>query len=210
MSKKDLTVLNKNYAMRNDFIRMPSDLSVNAWKIFGLALSKIKWQENNTNENGEIEVVLSLKDIINTCGTKSHNYKYYYDWIIELQNKAYFNLPKDFLDGWKARRLLLLPDIGVDENDYFHIVLNKKLNVFIQQLSQNFTVFELANTSNFSSRFAYVLYINLYSWGDHSRLRKDPLDERKRYYSTLQLKEMFSLSEDAYCTNGHFNRKGLE
>lgn len=196
---------NGQFALRNDFIRMPKSFSAPVLQTFGLILSKIEWTKDNT-ENDFIRVAFTIKEVMKACGSSSRDYRYYMQFVEELQNKAWIKIETD--DTYK--RFNLFPEVEAD-NKEVKVIINNRLNEFVQMLTSNFTVFQIAKMSKFQSRFSYILYMNLCSWNDHSRSRKDLIDERTRYYTTKELKEMFDMKEDDYCRkNGKFDRKAFE
>ena len=199
-------VLDKQYALSNDFIRLPNNFSIGALQILGLILSNIDFTKNYGNN--DIVVNLKVADIKKVCNSVSKNNEFYKNAIIELGNKTHIVID----DDKEFRSAFLFPDIEVNKtNGNVKVVINRRFNKDIQNLYRNFTAFKLVNTYKFNSRYAYILYMNLCSWQDHSRTRKDMLDERSRYYTTKQLKDMFNLSKEAYCTtNGKFNRGQFE
>lgn len=206
--KEETVKEHQQFALDNDFIRMPNRLSAPALKVFYLLLSKIEWNKiNPKNELGLIEVNTSIREIQKAIGTESHNYRYYINFLDELQMKAWIKIDKDMY----YRKTLIMPDVEVINNQSINITLNKSIYGFLEHLYRNFTVFELSNTSQFQSRFALILYINLCSHMDHSRSRKDPVSETEWRYTTRQLKEMFDLDKDDYCTKkGNFHRSSFE
>lgn len=203
---KQKDVLSKQYALSNDFIRLPNKFSIGALQILGLILSNIDFTKNY----GDVDIVVNLKvkDIKKVCDSNSNNDDFYKKAIIELGNKTHIVIDNDK----EFTSAFLFPDVEIKKNTGdVRVVINKRFNKEIQNLYHNFTAFKLLNTYKFSSRYAYILYMNLCSWQNHSKDRKDLIDERARYYTTKQLKEMFDLGVDAYCTtNGKFNRGQFE
>lgn len=196
MKKQEIEIISdtefkkSEYALSNEFIRMPNRLSVQALQTFGLILSKIDWKKDNGDY---INVKLPLKEVLKVCNSKSNNYEFYINFIEELQNKAWIRIVNE--NEYKRANLIPYSEV---KNNIVSVDINNRLNDYIQNLKSNYTVFKIANTAKFTSRFSYILYINLCSWNDHRIERKDALDERERYYTTKQLKEMFDLGELEY------------
>lgn len=196
------------YALSNEFIRMPKALSVNALQTFGIILSKIDWKNVEEKDN-YITIKLPLQDIMKACNAEnSNNIDFYIKTTEELQDKALVKIKDE--SGYKGTHMF--PYIHVDPvSKIVEVDISNRLHEFIYGLSKNYTVFLVSNTSKFTSRFSYILYINLCSWNEHKIDRDDPLDERRRYYTTKQLKTMFDLSDEAYVRkSGKFDRKAFE
>jgi len=197
----------KSYAMANSLIRLPNPLPLTSLQIFGLALSKVDWTTRNPKDvNNQIEVSFTLAEVAQACGSSSHNSEWYKNALINLQKKTVLDINEN--GQWLYGPIITL--ITMDVGRKIKVKLNADLNPYIEALGGNFTVFTLASTYKFRSRYAYILYANLCSWQNHSRDREDPFDVRSRYYSTRDLKKMFDLKEDDYVVNGHFNRTNFE
>lgn len=205
--KDNIEKIEGKFALRNDFVRMPNSLTINALQILGLALSKIDFKKDNGQT---IHVDLTFKELQETLNTTSHNWDFYKKALTELQNKSILKVDK----GTFYQSTCLFPAVGM-EPGVIHLEIYNELKEYIQLLAENYTIFKIANTCKFTSRYSYVLYCNLYSWMNHSKNRETSYDERQRYYTTKQLKELFDLPMDAYCSknkNGkmHFNRQAFE
>lgn len=205
--KKDIEKVEGKFALSNDFVRMPNSLTINALQILGMALSKIDF----TKDYGQtIKVKFTFKELQEATGSKSNNLEFYKRSLDELQNKAILKIDH----GTYYRKTVLFPEVGLD-NGVVELVFYNEVNQYIQKLAQNFTIYKIANTHNFTSRYAYILYCNLWSWMNHDINREVSYDERQRYYTTKQLKDMFDLPIEAYCEtlkNGklHFKRQLFE
>lgn len=198
----------KTFALANDFVRMPNRLSAPELKVFYHCLTKIDWSTaNGKDDNGMIEVATSISEIRKAIGSASHDYRYYVKLLENLQIKAWIRVD---INGF-FRRAVIMPDLLVFNYQEVHIFINRRLTPFIENLHKYYTVYEIANTAKFQSRFALILYMNLLTWNDHSADREDELDERERYYSTEQLWFMFDLDDDDYHDkNGKLTRKHFE
>lgn len=191
----------KEFALSNDLIRLPNRLSLNNLQIFGVILSNFDWKGD---ENETITIKVDTKEIIDVLSDRSKNTEYYIQAISNFVRSSLVrrDLSKeiDELTGIpkEGTQLYMMFPYSEIRQDKCRFEVNKRLNKYIQLLKQNYTVFRIANTANFTSRFSYVLYMNLCSWNDHRIERKDPIDERTRYYTTKQLKEIFDISEDEY------------
>lgn len=206
----------KEFAISNDLIRLPNRLSLNYLQILGVILSNYDWKENNDEK---IRIEVDTNEIIKILSDRSNNRTYYMNEIsnfvgesIIVHDLSTTKLTDQKEDGFEIYMIFPYSKI-TPEKSVFEV--NEKLNKHIQLLKRNFTVFKIANTANFTSRFSYVLYMNLCSWNDHRINRDDPLDERKRYYTTEQLKQMFDIGENEYMIkqkNGSmkFNRGQFE
>lgn len=208
----------KEFALSNDFIRLPNRMTLNNLQILGVILSNFDWKGNN-DETIRIEV--DTKEIINVLSEKSNNTEYYLNAISNFLKSSLVirDLSNEYDESTGKPKegyefYMMFPYSKTTPTKCMFEV-NQRLNKYIQLLKQNYTVFKIANTSNFTSRFSYVLYTNLCSWNNHRIDRNDPLDERTRYYTTKQLKEMFDIGEDEYTVkqkNGKtkFNRHVFE
>ena len=191
----------KEFALSNDLIRLPNRMSLNNLQIFGVILSNFDWKGNDEET---IRINVETKEIRNILSDKSNNTEYYLNAIRnfiasslvirDLSNEIDESTGKA-KEGYDFYMMFPFTEIRPDCCTF---EVNKRLNKYIQLLKQNYTVFKIANTANFTSRFSYVLYTNLCSWNNHRSDRDDPLDERSRYYTTKQLKEMFDIGEDEY------------
>lgn len=204
--KKDIEKVEGKFALSNDFVRMPNSLTINALQILGMALSKIDF----TKDYGQtIKVKFTFKELQEATGSKSNNLEFYKRSLNELQNKAILKIDH----GTYYRKTVLFPEVELD-NGVVELVFYNEVNQYIQKLAQNFTIYKIANTHNFTSRYAYILYCNLWSWMNHDINREVSYDERQRYYTTKQLKNMFDLPIKAYTEvkNGkpHFKRQLFE
>lgn len=197
----------QKFALSNDFIRMPNRLSAPALKTFYLFLTKIEWNKLNTkNEYGEIVINTSINEIRKAIGSSSRDYRYYLEFLDELQTKAWIKIDKELY----YQKSLVMPNIKIWNQQEIEVTLNKELYLFFEALYKNFTVLELANISKFRSRYAIILYANLCSHMDHSKDREDPLSETVWRYTTRQLKEMFDISKEEYVYNNNFHRALFE
>ncbi len=195
------------FALSNEFIRMPNRLSAPALKVFHLFLTKIEWNKiNPKNEYGEIVINTSINEIRRAIGSTSRDYRYYLEFLDELQMKAWIKIDKEMY----YQKSLVMPNIKIWNQQEIEVTLNKELYLFFEKLYKNFTVFELTNVTKFKSRYAIILYMNLCSHMDHSKGRKDPLSETVWRYTTRQLKELFDLSKEDYVYNRRFNRALFE
>ena len=207
---KQLTMEEKKeqFALSNEFVRMPNRLTAPELKVFYHCLTKISWSDvNEKSESGMIKVSTSVNEVRKAIGSASHDYRYYVSLLEELQIKAWIRVD---INGF-FRRAVIIPDVEIRNNQEIDIYINDRLTPFIENLHKYYTVYELANTAKFQSRFALILYMNLLTWNDHSPDRKDELDERERYYTTAQLWRMFDLKEgDYHDKQGVFKRPLFE
>lgn len=180
-----------HYALSNDFIRMPKRLDITGLQMFGLALSKIQWRNGYPKD---LTVRFSIDEVRKACGSESHNYGWYKKALEELQKKALIKLERDDL----YYSAVVFPTVRILRQNMVEVTFNNDLREYIQFLRTNYTVFRVPATAKFQSRYSYILYTNLRSWHDYSADREDALDERERYYTTAQLKQMFDLRPDEY------------
>ena len=207
MTKKKTIIADgdgEHYALANSFIRMPKRLDVTGLQMFGLALSKLQWRNGYPKD---LTVRFSIDEVRKACASTSRDYNWYKKALEELQKKALIKLESDDL----YYSAVVFPTVKILRQNMVEVTFNDDLREYIQFLHTNYTVFRVAATAKFQSRFSYILYTNLRSWHDYSPDREDALDERGRYYTTAQLKQMFDLKPDEYCRkDGSFNRNMFE
>lgn len=196
------------YALANTFVRSPSKLDVQTMKLFGLILSKIDYKKDN-RINGLVEVDCSMSEIRKACGldTSEHkNYEYYKELAKGLVKASFvefeMNENEEFI-GYAVQQVKKRFD---DNKTVFRFRLSNDLLPYFQELIDHYTIVSLENAKQFKSRFSYELYLNLLSWADD----RDHFKENTRLYTTKQLKDLFSLDENAYMLKGKFNRGGFE
>ena len=188
------------YALANDFVRMPKAMSIQLLKMLGAVLSKIDSKNDNRNEFGELEVTMDLRELMKLTGANLSNYEYYRDLVDDFQVKTHIKatLGNDDISG------NVISYAVVENKTNVKFTVLRQFIPFVQELKNNFTMIEIANTINFTSRFSYNLYINLLSWRKLNQ-------EGYRFYTTRQLKEVFGLSVDDYVrSSGKFDRSAFE
>lgn len=196
------------YAVTNTFARLPKKLDVQAMKLFGLILSKLDYKKDN-RKNGVVEVECTLDEIIKACGVSRNIYAvkdYYRELASNLVRASYleaFLSPTSEFLGYAIQQVILN-----DKNNAtaFKFRLSDSLLPYFQELASHYTVVRLENAKHFRSRFSYELYLNLLSWATPSYEQKVDF----RTYTTKQLKDIFGLDQNAYVSNGKFNRKLFE
>lgn len=197
-------ILYGQYALSNEFIRLPKKIDLQPLKVLGLILSKIDFKKDN-RKNGVVEIYCTLSEIRRACGVSKTdtNYEYYKKIITELMFSSYV---EGVIDNNDVKGFAIpLVETTSDENITFKFTLFSKFLPYFQQLATNYTIIQLENTKRFKSKFSYNLYMNLLSWKEKDNVCA------YRFYTTKQLKELFALDKDDYCkSNGKFDRYNFE
>lgn len=197
-------ILYGQYALSNEFIRLPKKIDLQPLKVLGLILSKIDFKKDN-RKNGVVEIYCTLSEIRKACGVgkTDTNYDYYKKIITDLMFSSYV---EGVIDNNDVKGFAIpLVETTSNEQITFKFTLFNKFLPYFQQLATNYTIIQLENTKKFKSKFSYNLYMNLLSW------KEKPYVAAYRFYTTKQLKELFGLNKDDYCKkNGKFNRYEFE
>lgn len=202
---KEDEILYGEYALSNEFVRLPKKIDLQPLKILGLILSKIDFKKDN-RVNGVVEVNCSLSEIRKACGANkdNKNYEYYKNIVKELIKTSYVEgvINNNEIMGYAVPMVETIPN---EELITFKFTLFSKFLPYFQQLRNNYTVIQLEQAKRFKSRFSYNLFMNLLSWKEKDNVAA------YRFYTTKQLKDLFGLEKDDYCKkNGKFNRYEFE
>lgn len=196
---------NGQYALSNEFVRLPKKIELLPLKIMGLVLSKINYKKNY-NSMDIINVECTLKEIRKVLGLENtnKNYEYYKDLV---SNLPYMTNVSGYI-GNKFVSSSVIPYVSIstdNEQIKFDFKLFGEFVPYYQNLTNNYTIIQLENTKKFKSRFSYYLYMNLLSWKEKNEI------VAYRFYTTKQIKELFGLEKDDYCkSNGKFDRYNFE
>lgn len=198
-------ILYGEYALSNEFVRLPKKIDLQPLKILGLILSKIDFKKDN-RVNGTVQVDCSLSEIRKACGVNkdNKNYEYYKGIVKELVKTSYVEgvVNNEDVMGYAIPVVKAISD---EEKITFRFTLFNEFLPYFQQLASNYTIIQLEQAKKFKSRFTYNLFMNLLSWKEKNNV------VAYRFYTTKQLKELFGLDKDDYCkSNGKFNRYEFE
>lgn len=198
-------ILYGEYALSNEFVRLPKKIDVQPLKLLGLILSKIDFKKDN-RKNGVVIVDCTLTEIRKACGVNKNdkNYEYYKNIVKDLIKTSYVEgiVNNEDIMGYAVPMVKAISD---EDKITFRFTLFNEFLPYFQQLKTNYTIIQLEQAKKFKSRYTYNLFMNLLSWKEKDNVCA------YRFYTTKQLKELFGLDKNDYCTKtGKLNRYVFE
>lgn len=183
-----------SFSISNEYLRVPWQMDLVEFKLLGHFLSKLKRRKDNRSIDGSLIVRTSLKEIIKSVNGEAENSKYYMKVAHGLIQKSVVEI----------NNVVGAVIYNIDFNDLnsIEIRFNTAFSPFINGLAEHFTTIVLAYTYKFRSKYTYVLYTYLKSWESTGK---------PQILTTQQLKTLFNLSKDDYCSkDGKFYRTEFE
>lgn len=178
--------------MHNELARKQTRWNVRETKLFYSALSKIRWRDENNWIN------LKKKDVVEILEIDKRNTNKLRKMFEGVLKKSYIKFGKDD-DTWSDG--FLLTDVKSNRNE-ISIKFNDTYLPLLDQLTNNFTMFQLKNVAHFKSKYSIILYQFLKSWFNPKAL------VNIRTITLKEAKKMFELADGEYVRKGG-SRNGI-
>lgn len=190
----DLTIY---YA--NELARISNQFTLEEEKTLHIVFSHIKPYEKNP-----IKFKIEKIDFFSKLELSGDDrYKRYEKIILNLIGKTVTKI-ENKLEKTKLIGTIITSSKWFQNQSYFEVSLNSEFMPYIEQLKEHYTKIDLNTVCAFKSKHSLSLYKFISSWTDENK------QINQRYITTKELKELFSLSKEAYMQNNNFNRASFE
>ena len=184
---------NNMCAIGKALIRAKKSLSLEECKLLMMALTQIKW----TDENNDLTIRLSKKEIVEIMNWKITSK----DWSKQvralgsrLSHHSYIEIDGKDKETWNDGYLVVGTPSA--QRGYMYVIFNNQFRPLLENLTKNkdFVTLWANDIYKFRSMFSYLLYQEL-------RMHCDTRKTNWRDYTTQQLKNIFQISNDSYMRN---------